>query len=87
LRIQGRAAPIPRVVDVVDDSVLRVSKLWSFRSMLLSRSSEISPTSFTMRGSRSAVWATRVRLKPDTVDTTTAAMNIARTGRAVVIII
>ena len=39
----------------VDDSVLRVSKLSSFFRMTPSRSSETVATSFTMRGSRSAV--------------------------------
>src|SRR6267378_452997 len=56
---------MPRVDDVDEESVLRVSKISSFFRIVSRRSSEIAATSFTIRGSRSAIWADAVRLEPD----------------------
>jgi hypothetical protein len=52
-RIHWRAAPMPRVVDVVSESVLRVWKPASVSTSILSRVSDIAVTIASTRGSAS----------------------------------
>src|SRR5207237_469928 len=79
--IEWRAAPMPRVVEVVDESVLRVWKRSSFFRIAPSRSSETVDTSLTMRGSRSLSCADALWLKPDTTAARSTATSTARRER------
>jgi hypothetical protein len=70
---------MPRIFDVVDESVLRVSKLWSCLRIAPRRSSEIAATSVTMRGSRSALCADTIRPSPHTIaytNTVTSSLRV-----------
>src|SRR5437870_13081354 len=69
---------MPRVVDVVDESVLRVSKLSSFLRIAPRRSSDIAATSVTTRGSRSALCAVASRVAPHTIEDTSTVTSCLR---------
>ena len=75
-KIHCRAAPIPRVVEVALDSVLRVPKPTSVVSSAFKRSTEIAATSAWMRGSAdgvgAGVWARAARAAPTAATTTMA---------------